>query len=545
MARYWRRWYPRRRRYYTRRYTRRFRPWFRGVRRWRRPRPVRRWRRRRRFRKRPYVGPIVQWHPKHRALCTIKGWGIAFYGPASNTTTNFQSWVEGVGNTPGYYKLYGGGATLYHLTLDWLYKEHQLRHNIWSTSNEGFDLARYFGTRFTLHPHPTIDYIFWWRTDYGTLKKTDYELLHPAIAILNPKHVIIKSIAHGGKRAKKVYVAPPSVHNSQWYFMKQWCKAGLLRFGFTMINLQNIFIHQGDNRPWYILGTTTNTKTPDKLPDIEPVPTANNQGWYKYMWDTGEDNRIGYAQKTGTGTSIKQLSITQIDIPYWQYYYGQGWTNFNQNFLYFWWWYEDKTDTEVWAPEDMKNKQKCWVYLKQHGHPTKNTAEIVIPLVQKSPFVVDIAEIPNSNIFNNAFFYKSYWQWGGQSPIIAPTLDPCQQPPAGAWGDPVRIGNPATTGNYVLHPWDLDETGLITKQKLKQLIQFSDSENPPRDEVQKKSPDNEDSQYSGEDSDNSEWDSEAEEDEEEDMFQTLTRRISRNREFRHNFIRGIQRLLKD
>nr|QZE11994.1 MAG: ORF1 [Giant panda anellovirus] len=544
MVRFYRR-YWRRRRPYTRRGYRRLRPWIRR-RYWRRHPWVRRLRRRR-YRKRQYVGALVQWHPRHRALCTIKGWGIAMYGRETNTTTNFSAWVQPTGNLPGYYKLYGGGASLYHLTLDWLYSEHLKGHNIWSRSNESFDLARYFGTTFYLPPHPTLDYVFWWRTDYGTLKKYDYEYLHPAVAILNPKHIIVKSIQHGGRRTKRVRVAPPSVHNSQWYFMKQWCNAGLLRFGFTLINLDKMFIHTGETRPWYPLGTSTSDRDVTKLPNTKPIPTTSNQVWYKYTWDTGKDNRIGYAQLDAGGTKLTQISIQSINVPYWQFYFGTGWTNFNNNMHWFWWWYNDKQSEEKFAPEDLSDKQKCWIYISRTDN--KSYSDIVVPLVQKGPFVVDKQDIPGTNIFNIAFMYKSRWQWGGTNPTVPPTLDPCDQPPAGYFGDPVRIGNPATTGAAVLHPWDLDASGLITKQKLRDILRFSDTDLATTSGVQKTLPEIDGAPYREENSSSSEsdWDSEANEEEndmEENSYHRLTKKISRNRRFRHELIRGLQRLLK-
>ncbi|ASH99125.1 ORF1 [Thetatorquevirus ursid4] len=539
----YRRYYRRRWRPYSRRRYGAIRPWFRRHR-WNRRRRVRR--RRRGYRKRPYVGPLVQWHPQHRTLCTIKGWGEGFFGVATNTTTNFQTWNEKSGQNQGFYRIYGGGVTLYHLTLDWLYDEHLKGHNTWSRSNEGFDLARYFGTTFYLVPHPTISYIFWWQTDYGTLKKTDYQMLHPAVAIITKKHIIVKSIKDGGRRTKRVRVPPPSVHNSQWYFMKQWCGAGLLRFGFTMINLNQIFIKTGEQRNWVPMGVSTGQKTKETLPNTPPVGTAENRVWYKYDWDRGYDNMIGWAQKKSGQQVLVQLQIQKIDIPYWQYYYGQGWTNFNVNsdMYYFWWWYKDPMqENQAFAPQDLKDKQKEWIWIG--GIENNNYATLAINITQKSPWAVSAKDLGDTNIFNLAFLYKSRWQWGGTNPSTEPTLDPCNQPPAGAFGDPVRIGNPATIGAAMLHPWDLDNSGFITKDKFRQLLRFSDTDAARSDEEpQKKSPETEDSHDSEDYSDSStDWDSEEEAD--ETNYKTLTKRISRNRKFRHKLIRGIQRLLNN
>nr|QZE12006.1 MAG: ORF1 [Giant panda anellovirus] len=500
MVRWARRYRRRRWRPYTRRGYGRFRSGLRRNR-WRRHRRVRR-RRRTFYRKRPYVGPLVQWHPKHRALCTIHGWGIAFYGLSTNTTTNFQTWQIRTGNKPGYYKYYGGGVSIYSLTLDWLYEEHLKAHNTWSRSNEGFDLARYFGTKFILPPHPTIDYIFWWRTDYGTLKKQPFQELHPAVAITNPKHIIIKSIKNGGRRSKKVFISPPSVHNSQWYFMKQWCDASLLKFGFTMIELKNQFIHTGSTRPMVLLGSASGVKTPLQIPTTKTIPTTANQVYYKYDWDTGIGNKVGYGTLK-TSTQVLQVSIAEFDMPYWLYFYGQGWQNFNNSNVYFWWWYEDYTSKDTWAPQDLPDQTKQWILIEKFTG-NKDYAHNVIDLVQNGPMVKGSADIDGSNIFNLSFLYKSYWQWGGTNPVAPPNLNPCEQPPAGNFGYPVRIGNPATTGAYMLHPWDLDPTGIITTDKLRNILRFSDSDDPQKQkELPKTSNEIDSAPYNEEENENS------------------------------------------
>nr|QZE11984.1 MAG: ORF1 [Giant panda anellovirus]USZ80593.1 ORF1 [Tick-associated anellovirus 3] len=546
MARYYyrRRW-PRRRRNFRWRY-RQFRPWISRRRYFRRQHRVRR-RRRRFYKKRQYISALMQWHPSHRKICIIKGWSYAFYGVDGNTCTNFQSWNEPTHGKLGFYRQYGGGASLYHMTLDWLYDEHKKHHNVWSASNEGFDIARYFGTTIYLWPHPDITYIFWWETNYGNLRPSDYQLIQPAYCLLQKNHVIVKSIKYGGRKLKKIRIHPPSVHQTQWYFMKNWCGAGLLRFGFSLFNINQTFIHENETRPWVIIGSNTSMTDITTLGQDIPMPTTENKNWYKYHWDRAENNKIAWGKKNVN--KLLQLGMTDITVPYWIYYYGQGWTNLNSNddWYYFIWWYNDpvKTDKDAWEPQDLTNQKKCWVLLRTNE---TNTPLTVVNMVQKAPFCYSKEDIhtqtQSSNFFNLPFFYKSKWQWGGVSPAPETTVNPCDQPPTSDNIRAVRIGNPATTGQAVLHPWDLDKAGFITKHKLRQLIRHP---SPPdtgiqEEELPQKSP-HLDSEPSTEESGDSDSESSQSSDQEEPSLYSLTKRISRERKHRHKLIRRIRKLV--
>nr|QZE11956.1 MAG: ORF1 [Giant panda anellovirus] len=544
MARYlhWRRRWPRRRYYRRRRGPFRF-----GLRRrayFRRRRPVRR---RRFFKKRTYKSAIIQWHPSHRSICYITGWGIGLYGVGTNTTCNFQTYVPPTHLAKGYYRQLGGGASLYHLSLEWLYQEHQKRRNVWSHTNEGFDLARYFGTKFTLWPHPDLDYIFWYETDFGGLRKEHYMLLHPAQAMLEKRHVIVKSIKNGGKKPKKIRVPPPSVHQSQWYFMNQWCDVALARFGFSLINLKTPFIHSDLTKPWVTCGVSTGVKTKDKAPTDKTSPTAPKV-FYKFRWDNGIDNQIAVCQWKPDTQKLIFVSITKVDVPYWLYWFGWGWQNFysGEYWYYYIWWYNDRVDKspEVFEPEDLPDKQKEWILMR---YDNVEIPTCCINLVQRGPFVMSRSDLPNKvDIYNLYFKYQSKWQWGGTSPTIESTIDPCNQPPTSYQRDNVRIGDPSTTGSFMLHPWDVDKDGLITKHKLRQLIgDVPSTSTGGQKEVPQKLPQVDSAPSTEEDTQESssseDWNSEEEEN--QNTYRLLMHRIFRERKHRKKLRRRIKRLV--
>nr|QZE11989.1 MAG: ORF1 [Giant panda anellovirus]USZ80594.1 ORF1 [Tick-associated anellovirus 4] len=533
----WRRWRrnPRRRR-------RTIFPWFRRRRYYYRRRPTVR----RRYKKRAYISSVMQWHPKHRALCYIRGWSIAFFGVGQNTTCNFQTYVQKTGNKPGYYILYGGGASLYHLSLEWLYEEHLKRRNSWSHTNEGFDLARYFGTTFTLWPHPRLNYLFWWETDYAALRKTEWMRLHPANALLERNHIIMKSIKNGRRRPKKVRVKPPSVHQTQWYFMNQWCDVGLVRFGFTLFNMEEPFLKTDQNYPRIKIGSSTGGKDKYNLPGTCPVPTGDNQVWYNYNWDTATDNMIAVGQKKSAVTTVlTTISITKIDVPYWMWYFGMGWKNFNldTNYYFFIWWYNDDKKQERYSVQELTDKDKQWILLRL-TQPEKNTAQLCIEMVQHSPFCYTNQDLIDKTNFSLPFSYVSKWQWGGTSPNIETTIDPCKQPPTSYQLDNVRIGDPATQGTYMLHPWDLTKDGFITADKLQYLIRgLPKTITEPREEAPTTSAqiDSAPSSEGSSESESSDWSSN--EEETTNSYHLLTRRIYRERRFRKKLRRRVLRLL--
>lgn len=450
------------------------------------------------------------------------------------------------GNTPGYYKLYGGGASLYHLSLEYLYQEHLKHRNIWTATNEGFDLARYFGTKFYLYPHPELDYLFWWETDFGALRKSDYGLMHPSQAMLQRNHVIVKSMYHFGLKRKVVKIPPPSVHQSQWYFMYQWCNVALVRFGFTLINLSYPFLHKDQTKPWVAGGYLPGFKDRNKPGTDDSIFNASNATWYKWRWDTGQDNIV--IQQKKVGTTWKETARFTTNEPYWLFFYGWGWFNFDtaSTTRYLYWWYPDRiTDGDKFEVEELPNKNKEWIIMCTDK---LNVAQIGLDIAQRGPFVVSNGDMNNPK-YNLYFQYLSKWQWGGTSPTPESTVDPCTQPPAAITGSTVRIGDPATTGKAMLHPWDLNKHGFITKQKLRQLLGGTIETYPAGDKEQASKSPPVDSEPSTEESgaeeeiSSEDWDSQ--ESQTEDTYHLLTKRISRERKWRKQLRRRIKRLVNN
>lgn len=130
----------------------------------------------------PRVSLLWEVNPTYRRKCTIRGVAPmlvigrqADIGEHSSTygtnIMNFcpeQRFFVGNNNTEWWWPwgkkiaIMAGGWSIGCFSLHILWQEHQYHKNRWSTSNCGFDLAKYRGTTIYLQQHEDIDYIFFW-----------------------------------------------------------------------------------------------------------------------------------------------------------------------------------------------------------------------------------------------------------------------------------------------------------------------------------------------------------------------------------------------
>nr|BBE36943.1 hypothetical protein [Paguma larvata torque teno virus] len=530
------------------------RRWF--GRRWRVRRRARRGRRRRGYKKRQYITPIMQWMPKSRIKCTIKGWTYAI----TVTSDNPQGRAADTTTRPTFeYKPNLGQTNIITFSLKWFYWEWQHFRNTWSNSNDGYDLARYFGTVVKAWPHPTIDYGLWWDTEYQEQTIDDFRKIQPAVLQLQKNHVIVKSMRNGGKRAKIIKLRPPSTQDTNWYMQDKWCVTGLARLGISLINFDKPLLHtQRKSLAWF-WGFTSSKTNPDKDNWKNPVATpdystkittiTNNtvgpqkhfqKAYYRPDMDDGKDNMVRVMMYI-SGNWTTSYIVTN-NMPYYIWFYGwrygdiadlglppnKKWDQLPIEMLA--WWYDyDGTDAY-----NFKGNSKQWIVLSTTETPNigKNAAtggiSEMLYVTTSGPFAhtdKDINYIDSKGEFLNLnisipIYYKSYWQWGGQSVYTGKDIkNPC--PTNIVRGVPVA--DPTTTSRTTLHPWDMDTTGFITKDKFAQLIAPSRSTEDPMDSHPQTQEDSEeeDSDIS---TDSSDWPASEEEELSEDGGLTQTRR---------------------
>ncbi len=60
----------------------------------------------------------------------------------------------------------GGGFSISRYTLEYLYEQNTYHNNIWTQSNESYDLCRYTGAKFTFYRHQHTDFIVHYQREY-------------------------------------------------------------------------------------------------------------------------------------------------------------------------------------------------------------------------------------------------------------------------------------------------------------------------------------------------------------------------------------------
>lgn len=192
-----------------------------------------------------------------------------------------------------------GGWTILQLSLEDFYKEHQIYRNLWSTSNCGFDLAKYHGTWMTAYPTMQTDYIIWWDTDYGQLGefKTLAKHIHPAILINRKNTVLVLSkYTRGFYKPKSFWIPPPSVYDNRWAQQSEWSGRGLAIIAISTIDLRNPWLHPGAKLSGWTAPYDMNdweSKTTMQLKKV--IAKDNAIDFANFWWMQNETGQTGTA----------------------------------------------------------------------------------------------------------------------------------------------------------------------------------------------------------------------------------------------------------
>nr|QUL61819.1 ORF1 [Torque teno arctocephalus australis virus 1] len=534
MAYYWRRRFPRYRRrgFRRRRGFYRRRAYFRG--RYNRRGRVRR-RRRRRFRRSFYrrrpTKRVITWNPPRVVKCRIRGWDYGLWTDKTYITYPFESIYKPTGN-PAYQVFRGGGVSIRTYNLNYFYQANKFHRNIWSYSNEGFDLAAYSGTKLTFYRKSNISYIVWWESEFGDPNPTHYQSLHPARALLKKRKLIMLSKEAGGKKKRKIFIRPPSTQENKWYNQSSWCNVNLFKLGITTINFENCFIHNGQrtNGTWIGFYSITFGPASKVYYTQQSFDNFLYYAMYRPYWDNGEGNMILVNKRhvAFNEGQTSELTVEKISIPYYEYFYGYGGLvgvpfkdgiaetpEARPNVVGILW-YADPgyifaqnqppiTNRHIQDPSQLQVKGKVWILLSDRtkGHPstftwpamtpTTKDQELQLPTVttvgkiltamaSTSPFALHNLDIDPNVPMNISipFTYTSYWKWGGAPYTPKDAIDPCDtDTPGGRDYRGVQIRDPYTVATHNIHPFDLDSKGILTKEGLQRLISGIFDAGPP------------------------------------------------------------------
>lgn len=214
-----------------------------------------------------------------------------------------------------------GGWMVGQLGLDAFYKDFLEGRNRWSQTNCGFDLAKYRGTHITLYPTQSVDYIFWFDTDYGQFNefKTLVQHIHPAI-LLNSPHttVVLSKETRGTYRPKRVFIPPPTIFGNKWSTQSDWAGRGLAVFAVSVIDFRYPWVHPGtnfeENRPYSMYDYTSNKGIARKIIKNETDKWKLADMWWNCKVGSTEKRAdVWYAQWPGWSDDKAPLDATVYD----------------------------------------------------------------------------------------------------------------------------------------------------------------------------------------------------------------------------------------
>ncbi len=150
-------------------------------------------------------------------------------------------------------KLPGGGSfSVMVFNLGFFYQEHQHWRNIWTQSNENFDLCRYTGMSVKIFRPPTVDVICTVIRSYPMLVNSGtHPSCHPQRQLLQYKKYIIESLQRKphGRKYKKIKVKPPALLNNRWFFQRDFCDANLVKLSAAAASFRFPSVSHGSQGP--------------------------------------------------------------------------------------------------------------------------------------------------------------------------------------------------------------------------------------------------------------------------------------------------------
>lgn len=276
---------------------------------------------------------MQQWQPDRIVLCKIKGFGELILGAEG---TQFQCYTNEKYNIPLPLCPGGGGFGAERFTLEWLYKQHIFRNNIWTKSNYWTDLCRYLRVVFYFYRHPTQSFIVQYsRQPPFNIDKTTYPSYHPLLLLLTKHHKVVPSLQRKpkGKPYIKVTIKPPKQMLTKWFFQKEFAEYDLCQIAGSVISLD--YPRMGccnENRIitiWYLnpnfyqnsdwAQTTTEPYEPiTGIPETSYtfISPKGPQGGYKPNYRTGKPSEHQYYYNSinwdGGWFSSKILQATKV-----------------------------------------------------------------------------------------------------------------------------------------------------------------------------------------------------------------------------------------
>nr|UGV36973.1 MAG: ORF1 [TTV-like mini virus] len=407
MPYYWRRrFYPRRRRFWTRR--------IRGPlsRRWRRRKTIRRrfrlpYRvRRRHFKRKLKFLKLIQFQPETIRRCRIIGTIPLFQGSSERANNNYIQTIYSYvpQDEPG-----GGGWTIMIESLSSLWDDFQHLKNFWTQSNVGLPLFRYLKCYLTFWQSPYTDYIV---QVSNCLPMVDTKYTHADSCpqrMLAKRHTIKVPSLETRKRKKpykRIKVLPPQQMMNKWYFQKDACNIPLLMIIATSVDFRYPFAAskaQSNN-------ITLDCLNPEFFQNHDFVNFSVTQGYqpklntYLYAWHQHEHDPNDYKQHPTAANELIYLGNTKDNVP------GTPLTQSNYSQITSWgnpFYHEYLTGqrqlyTSTKKPSDLVSGTSATENLKQ-------VSKLTIPLIRRVRYNPEKDKGESNTIYLVQNFVNSAW----------------------------------------------------------------------------------------------------------------------------------------
>ncbi|ATX61857.1 putative ORF1 [Rodent Torque teno virus 5] len=423
--------------------------------------------------------PVMQWNPINKKKCVIRGYcPLVYCTGAQNAVQDFTF----PGNKLILTWLGGGVHSSLISLLDLFWEERYWRAR-WSSSNQGYNLFRYYGVTLYLHRTPYHNYIFWYSTEELTEDTEPLTVCHPSQLLLAKHHVIV--LSKKDRRSSKpvnLRVNPPSAMIGTWHSFAEWAKKPLLKWRISLMSLES---------PWTGF---PNNETQGIHVKVWAIPQGSSTAgehsiWYFPLLDDGTDLSVAEHpipwNSSGDGPDVNNQQFwptayeyNKLVVPFYLYAFGRGSPYYSM-------------DEHVHIPQPSEGKGK-FLFLKFLNSPAWRGTDGGFPkfkdnvcfmkfttvqvIAANGPWVSKT--IPDGT--NVTMSYKFYFQWGGtpgiQLPPVAPAAGGHPQPMLQStlrWGNTLRadIRDPTTIGTEVLYQEDLDSDGIINPRALARITE--------------------------------------------------------------------------
>lgn len=346
----------------------------------------------------------------------------------------------------------GCGTAADLMALGDMYNDYWKHLATWSQSNQGLPLCQYVGTQFKLYRTEEVDWLFYYSTTELQTPLPPLIKNHP-LKLYNSKERIVvwsRKIKGRGKKAIKIWIPPGPNLEKKWMPAKEAANEPLFKIGASLFTIDNAW---GSRDTWGIQFQCKERATGDTWREITYVYfPARDEGQLKFAVEKR------YKDLKTPNEMTTYYFTMKVPLFIWGYGHPSAWYKDGPLHL-----------PKGEAPDGIER-----LLIKQEGagpifqYNTGGYPQATFFYLPWDTLRTIVANGPMTNVnltkpCNITFQYKSYWKWGGNTPV---TLRPAKP---GEEGEAYSITHPEEVGAETITNKDLDEYGFIKPKKFRWL----------------------------------------------------------------------------